>query len=105
MPNFPQQSDFPDPEIADVVLSGDYFAGGDWSAAVEKFQPIADKIRELKEVGAATENGSIEFRGKNNDLLFEAPIFVKDSVPIKNVRLTYKIDKLYTDPPDDDPPA
>ena len=105
LPNFPQQSDFPDPEIADVVLSGDYFAGGDWSAAVEKFQPIADKIRELKEVGAATENGSIEFRGKNNDLLFEAPIFVKDSVPIKNVRLTYKIDKLYTDPPDDDPPA
>ena len=104
-PSFPQQSDFPDPEIADIVLSGDYFGGGDWSAAVEKFQPIADKIRELKEVGAATENGAIEFRGKDNALLFEAPIFVKDSVPIKNVRLTYKIDKLYTDPPDDDPPA
>jgi hypothetical protein len=98
LPGFPQESAFPTQEIADVVLSGDYFGAGDYSAAVQKLQPIADKIRELKEVGAATENGAIEFRGKDNALLFEAPIFVKNAVPIKNVRLTYKIDKLYTDP-------
>lgn len=100
LPDFPQQTDFPSQEISDVVLSGDFFGGGGYDAATEKFQPIADKIRELKEIGNATENGTLEFRDKNDNLLFETPIFAKDVVPIKNVRLTYKIDKLYTDPLD-----
>lgn len=101
-PPFPVVSN---PYIAEVVLSGEYFGNGNYSAAIERFQPIADKLRELKEIGTAAENGTLEFRGKDNSLLFEAPLFVKTCIPIKNVRVTYKIDKLYTDPPDDDPPA
>ena len=102
LPPFPVE---PNPQIAPIVLSGEYFGSGSWSAAVQKMQPIADKIRELKEVGDAVENGSLEFRNKDDGLLFEAPLFVKTCVPIKNVRITYKIDKLYTDPPDPEPPA
>lgn len=98
--SFPVPGDFPTQEIADVVLSGEYFGAGNWSAATAKFQELATKVEQLKEIGTATEAGTLEIRGKDDGLLFEAPLFVKDCVPIKNIRLTYKIDKLHTDPLD-----
>jgi hypothetical protein len=104
-PPFPSESQFPNPEIADVVLSGPYFGGGSWEAAAAEFQPIADKITQLKEVGEATEKGTFEFRDKEDELLFSAPLFLKTGIPLKNIKLTYKIYKLYTDPPDEEAPA
>jgi hypothetical protein len=55
-------------------------------------------VSNLKEVAAATEKGTFELRDKADQLLFSTPLFLKNGVPIKNLRLTYKIDKLYTDP-------
>lgn len=95
---FPTAGQFPTPEIADVVLSGPYYGGGSWDDAAAEFQPVSDKINQLKEVAAATEKGTFELRDKADQLLFSTPLFLKNGVPIKNLRLTYKIDKLYTDP-------
>jgi hypothetical protein len=85
-------------EEKDILLSGPYFSSGDWENATNEFDSAANKLSQLKEISETEEKGKIQFKDKNDNLLYETPLYGKRLIPVKNFKLTIKIYELNADP-------
>lgn len=82
-----------DPNANDYVYSGDYFSPLSFAGAIGFFQDIATAVQDLK-VAGNEEIGKLKFVSKEDELIYETPIFGNIGAWEK-FNVTYKIKKRW----------